>query len=104
MRVDWFQTGKEKTEGREEDFLKLFDAVQWRKPPIETGYTQGYAFRSIFKKYKTNATHVGEAISPEGSVLAVRTKYAQGIAEIFFLDDVSVIVPLVAKKYWEEGK
>ena len=105
MFIDWFQTGKGKTEGREEDFLKLFDAVLWGKPPIETGYTQGYALKKIISSYKLNATHVGEVISPQhGSILAVRAKYAQGIAEIFFLDVSVTVVPLAAKKDWRENE
>ena len=103
MRVDWFRPGKQTTKGREREFLKLFDSVKWKRT-IETGYTQGYALKKIISSYKLNATHTGEAISPEGSILAVRAKYAQGTAEIFFLDISVTVVPLVAKKYWEEGK
>lgn len=103
MSVLWVQHGKKVTEGNESELLAIFNSITWQLTPVKMSPTRGANFRSIIRSYKKIITHVGEVSSPYGNILAVRTYYDKGRADIFFREGVSVITPLAVKKYWEDN-
>ena len=102
MNTDWTDVGKVYTEGVEHEFSEMFSTTEWKRLPVETGFYQGFAFNEIIERFGLKATHVGEISYSGGMILAVRTKYKQGIAEVFCLDNGGAITPLAIQKYWED--
>lgn len=102
MKTDWLDIGKNFTEGVEHEFSERFEKTEWEKLPCKPAFSQGYALREIIQSFNLAATHIGEIPYHQGTLLAVRAEYNQGMAELFFHDDGNqTVTPLAVQKYWK---